>query len=131
MKKLISKKLAGNIVLASLGLVLIMHILILIGILPSSFVWAGSIQGSNELYVMEGVSFIITLLFTGIVAVKTGYIKIEKGKKAITIGAWVFFAYMVLNTLGNLASGVSAENWFFAPVTIVLAILSFRLAIEE
>lgn len=80
---------------------------------------------------MEGVSFIITLLFTGITAVKTGYIKIEKGKKAINIGAWVFFAYMVLNTLGNLASGVSAENWFFAPITIVLSILSFRLAIEE
>lgn len=131
MKKLVSTKLAGNIILAALGMVLIMHTLILVGVIPSNVVWAGSIQGSTELYRMEGISFVITLLFIGIIAAKTGYIKIEKGKKAINIGVWVFFAYMILNSLGNLASGVSAENWFFAPITIVLAILSFRLAIEE
>jgi len=51
--------------------------------------------------------------------------------KLITIGMWVVFAYLVLNTLGNFASGVSAETWFFGPLTIVMVLSALRLAIEK
>ena len=36
-----------------------------------------------------------------------------------------------LNTIGNLASGVAAGNWFFAPLTLILAFFALRLAIEK
>jgi len=38
---------------------------------------------------------------------------------------------LILNTLGNLASGVSFEKLIFAPITLVLAFCAFRLAIEK
>jgi hypothetical protein len=104
----------------------------LAGVLPSSIVWGGAVQGSAEkLFVMEGISLVISLGFALLIAAKVGYIQAGKGNKFIDIGVWVFFAYMLLNTLGNLASSVSTENWLFAPITIVLAFLSFRLAIEK
>lgn len=36
-----------------------------------------------------------------------------------------------LNTIGNLVSGVAAGNWFFAPLTFVLAFFGMRLALEK
>jgi hypothetical protein len=44
---------------------------------------------------------------------------------------WLIFVFLLLNTLGNLASGVSFENLIAAPVTIILALCAFRLAIEK
>jgi hypothetical protein len=47
------------------------------------------------------------------------------------VGIWLVFAYLLLNTLGNLASGISFEKLVFAPITILLAFCAFRLAIEK
>jgi hypothetical protein len=49
----------------------------------------------------------------------------------INIGVWLVFAFLLLNTLGNLASGVSFENLIAAPITIILALCALRLAIEK
>ena len=57
--------------------------------------------------------------------------KLISAKPAGNIGVWIIFIFLLLNTLGNLASDVSAENFIFAPVTIVLALCAFRLRIEK
>jgi hypothetical protein len=49
----------------------------------------------------------------------------------ITILLWIIFAYSLLNALGNLASGVSVENLIFAPISILIAVLVLRLALEK
>ena len=46
MKKLISAKLVGNILLAALGVLFIFHILVLLGVLPADIVWGGQITDS-------------------------------------------------------------------------------------
>jgi hypothetical protein len=81
--------------------------------------------------VLEGIALLVTLIFTVIIAAKTDYLKADRFKPVINIGVWIMFAYLVLNTLGNLASGVAAENLIFAPLTLVLAFLALRLAIEK
>jgi hypothetical protein len=130
--KRISAKLAGNILLVALGLLAIIHILILLNILPSNIVWGGQIGDSpTNLVMLEIIALLVTALFAIIIAAKIGYIKTNKYRRAINIGVWAVFAYLVLNTIGNLASGVSFENLVFAPITILLALLAFRLAIEK
>jgi hypothetical protein len=132
MKKLISAKLAGNILLAALGLLAIFHILVLLGVIPADIVWGGMIQGvPSNLVTLETMALLLTLLFIVIIAAKTGYIRAGKLSGAVNIGVWLIFAYLLLNTLGNLASGVSFEKLLFAPVTILLALCAFRLAIEK
>ena len=132
MKKLISKKLAGNLLLISLGSLAIFDILILLNVLPSNIVWGGQIKDpAANLIVLELIALVVTFIFAAIVAAKMDYIKTGGFKKAVNIGVWVIFAYFILNTLGNLASGVSFENLIFAPITLALAFCAFRLAIEK
>jgi hypothetical protein len=131
MKKLISAKLAGNILLAALGLLFILHVLVLFQVIPADIVWGGQIQGVQaNLITLETIALLVTLFFLLIIAAKTGYIKMGKFAGVLNIGVWLIFAFMILNTLGNLASGVSFENLVFAPITIILALCAFRLAIE-
>ena len=132
MKKLISAKRAGDILLAALGLLAIFHILVLLGIIPAAIVWGGMIQGvPSNLMTLEAISFLVTLLFIIIIAAKIGYIRAGNLSGAVNVGVWLIFAYLLLNTLGNLASGVSFEKLIFAPITILLALCALRLAIEK
>jgi hypothetical protein len=47
----------------------------------------------------------------------------------IDILLWIIFAYLLLNTAGNLASSSSLEKLLFTPITIVAALLVLRLAV--
>lgn len=130
MKKLISAKLAGNILLLSLGLLLILHVLVLLKIVPADMMWGGQATSSN-LIILEIIALAVTLFFGFVIAAKTGYVKVGKFAGVVNILIWVIFAFLLLNTLGNLASGISAENFIFAPVTLILALCALRLAIEK
>ena len=132
MKKLISAKLAGNVLLFSLGLLFIFHILVLLKVIPADIVWGGQIKGvPANLITLEIVALLVTAFFILTVAAKLGYIQAGKLSGVINVGLWLIFAYLLLNTLGNLASGISLEKLVFAPITILLAFCAFRLAIEK
>jgi hypothetical protein len=77
MKKLISAKLAGNILLASLGLLLIFHILVLLKIVPADIMWGGQANADN-LIMLEIVALAVTLFFGFVIAAKTGYVNVGK-----------------------------------------------------
>ena len=132
MKNLISAKLTGKILLAALGLLAIFHILVLLRVIPADIVWGGRIQGvPSNLVTLETIALLVTLLFFVIIAAKTGYVQAGRLSGAVDLGVWLVFAYLILNTLGNLASGISFESLIAAPVTIILALCAFRLAIEK
>jgi hypothetical protein len=131
MKKLVSAKLSGNIILVSLVLMLVVHLLIVMKIVPYTFVWGGQIKDTSSLYLLEGFSILTTLLFILIICLKVGYIKMNKFKKATQFGAWLLALYLLLNTIGNLASGVTFEKLLFTPITVILTFLAFRVAIDK
>jgi hypothetical protein len=130
MKKLISVKIAGNVLLISLGLLLVFHVLVLLGIVPADIIWGGQANSAN-LIALEIVAMIVTLFFGFIIASKMGYVKAGKLAIVENIAVWLVFIFLLLNTLGNLASGISTESLIFAPITLVLALCALRLAIEK
>ena len=132
MKKIISANLAGKILLGAFILMLVMHALILLRLIPADIVWGGQVKADqSNLLSLEIVAITLTLVFTGIVAQKLKLLKIGESKKAVNVGIWIVFAYLILNTLGNFASGVKAETLVFGPLTIVMAFCALRLAIEK
>ena len=132
MRKIISVGLAGKILMGALILLVFLHVLILLKVVPSDIIWGAQINNSStNLIMLETIALAVTLVFIGIVAVKMDCIKLGKFKRATNVGVWVIFGYLILNTVGNLASGVSAENLVFAPITLVLAFCALRLAIEK
>jgi hypothetical protein len=130
MKKLISIRLASNIIITINTIALFMHLLILLKILPYDFVWGGRLKSEADLIIFESISIVVQLLFITIVAVKAGYVFKGKFKKSVNVGTWIIFGLMVLNTIGNLASVSGLETMVMTPITCLLALLVFRLAIE-
>jgi hypothetical protein len=129
MNKLISMKLAGSLLLGSLGLLAVFHLLVLLGVIPADIVWGGAIQNSTtSLFPLEMISLLVTLLFAVVIAAKAGYIKVFRFQTAVNIGVWVVFAILLLSMLANFASGVAFENLVFAPIAVVLAFCAYRLA---
>ena len=129
MNKLISMKLAGNLLLGSSGLLAVFHLLVLLGVIPADIVWGGAIQNSTtSLFPLEMISLLVTLLFAVVIAAKAGYIKVFRFQTAVNIGVWVVFAILLLSMLANFASGVAFENLVFAPIAVVLAFCAYRLA---
>jgi hypothetical protein len=129
MNRIISAKLAGRIFIIVMTLFAILHLLIILGLIPSDIVWGGQIK--NGPVAMEAIALIVSIIFILIIAAKAGFIKTGKFKKLINISVWIIFVYFILNTIGNFASGITVEKWIFAPTTIILMLCAFRLAIER
>ena len=131
MKKLISFKLAGNILITLLLLLIMIHILIMLRAIPYDIVWGGQIKDEGSLMKFEVFALVTSFLFLAIILLKINHLKFMKFRKIINIAVWIMFVYFLLNTVLNFASGVSLEKLIFTPVTIILSILIFRLAIEK
>jgi hypothetical protein len=85
-KKLISAKLAGNILLSVMGLLIILHVLILMKIVPSELVWGGRIKDESALILSEILALAVTLLFATTIAIKIAMIKVIKFKRVVNFG---------------------------------------------
>jgi hypothetical protein len=128
---MVSAALAGKVLLIALALLAIFHLLVLFNLVPSTIIWGGQIgESSTNLWVLEITALVVTVLFALSIAAKVGYIKAGKAKPAVNIGVWIVFAYLILNTVGNLASGVTVEKLLFTPITLISAFCALRLALE-
>lgn len=132
MKKIISAKSAGNILLIIFSALIVFHILVLTGLAPADIVWGGRANTLQSTWrVFEIISLVFTILFAIIVAAKVGYIKTTRFGSAVTVFLWLMFAFLLLNTLGNLASESLQEKLIFTPITIIASLLVLRLAVEK
>lgn len=129
MKKLISVKTAGTILISLLSLLVIFHILILFHVLPADIVWGGRLQSDSDVLKMELIALAITILFLLVIVLKLS--KSPKYRKLINIGVWIIFIYFSLNVLGNIASGNLIEKAVLSPVALIMALFTLRLAIEK
>ena len=131
MKKLISFKLAGKIIITIIVLLIIFHILLLLGIVPSDIVWGGKAADEATIIKLEIFSLVTSFIILAVIFAKLRQNKNAKSRKIINLAVWIIFGYFLLNTVGNLASSVTIEKLIFTPITIILSFLLFRLAIEK
>jgi hypothetical protein len=130
MKNWISFERAGKWLMISLAGLLAFHFLVLVGVVPPEIIWGGQLDSEDSLLAFEGIAISLTALFLGLVALRIGRFGSKADSRWVSVAIWLMTAYFLLNTLGNLASGVGAENFVFAPFSLLIALLSLRLAIE-
>jgi hypothetical protein len=131
MKKLISERLSVNSILVILAVIVLFHIAILIGLIPFDIVWGGRLKEAQQMRRFETVSILTNAVMITVIAIRGAYLQVRIPARIITIALWVMGALFVLNTLGNLASVNPWERLIFTPLTAVLALLCFRLAIHK
>ncbi len=131
MKRIISEFIAAIALIISLSLLIIFHFLILMNIIPYQLIWGGRIENESQLLKFEVLSVCINLVMILLVSLKAQFFKISINKKVLRVALWIMFALFVLNTIGNLLSVNSFERIVFTPLTIILSLLSLRLAISK
>ena len=134
MKKLIGFRQAAVASTILFGALNLFHLSIISGILffdyaPVEYLWGGQMKTSEELLQFEWVSLGIILICLNTVLIRYGWIKLPGMMKITRMVLWVLVVLFSLNTLGNILA-VTVFEKFFAPVTLVLAFLCLRLAIE-
>ena len=130
MNKLITEKIASNIVITILSLVVVFHVLILMNFIPYNIVWGGKIKNKSQLFRFEMISIAVNLLILIIVLMKAKVINVVINQKIVTISLWVIAALFMINTIGNLLSTNDFERFVFTPLTIVLSVFCLKLALS-
>ena len=129
--KLISQRLALNIMLILLSIVMIFHLSVLTQLIPYTIVWAGKLKTVEEMRRFESVSILLNCLFMTVLLIKGNYIKSKIPVKILNIVLWIFVAIFALNTVGNLFAETSFELYVFTPLTFVSALLCLRILIPS
>lgn len=131
MKKLLRADLAGKGLIAIFALFIIFHALILLRILPFDMVWGGQLKDYSSAIVYEGFAVFLLLLFIYLVWLKLKNLSHGRTNKFISITIWLIFAYFLLSIVANLASPNAVEKFVFMPISVIIAFLALRLAIEK
>ena len=130
-KKIIPFSVATRAIITLNLAVIAFHVLVLTQVIPYTIVWAGKLKTENEMYVFETLSVMINLILIVAVLAKTKAIKTNSSQTIINVVLWLFVIVFALNTLGNLTAKASIETYVATPLTFILALLCWRLAIAN
>ena len=131
MKKLVSESLAAYGILLILSAIIVFHCLIITGIIPFEIVWGGRLKNHSQMLQFESISIALNLIMLAIVAVRIGILKVNLKPAILKIAFWLMALLFSLNTIGNLLSSNSLETMIFTPLTLLLAVFCFRLAVSK
>ena len=95
-------KLACNIMIVILVIVLLFHFLVLSQIINFKNSWGGRLSGENQMYLFETISLCLNALLLFSILQKAAYIKQYFPSKLIETILWIFVFIFTLNTVGNL-----------------------------
>jgi hypothetical protein len=129
-RKMISERFADLALAVIFSLILLFHLLAIAGLVPIDMIWGGRLKTQGELYVFESISIVLNALMLWIVIIRMNYFKFSINPKVIRVVLWLMFLLFLVNTLGNLMAFNNLETYIFTPITFILALLSFRLAIK-
>lgn len=111
---------ALRVMLALFASSMLFHILVLLGVIPTTIVWGGRFADTEEIYGLELFSFILNgllLLFT----LSNMEVWIKPLPKLINKGLLAVFGLLfLLNTIGNFMAMTSIERYVFTPITSIL-----------
>lgn len=131
MKKLFSERAAVYSLLFILSLIIVFHLLVLLGVIPFQIVWGGRLTAHAQMVRFESVSIAVNVIMLAVVAVRAGFWKLPVKPLVIQVLLWAMCGLFLLNTLGNLLSTNAFEKAVFTPLTLILAVCCFRLAIDK
>lgn len=131
LKNLLTQRAASLGLIAILTSVILFHVMVLVGIIPQDIVWGGRLRTREELVEFELVSIVINFIMVLFVSVRAGIINLSIKPILIRVVLWLMVVLFILNTLGNLLSQNDLERIIFTPITLLLFVLSLRLAIEH
>ncbi len=124
-------KFALKLVLAILATVFLFHLLILFRIIPYKMIWATKFDSVSHLWLFEWISIFVTVLFFVIFAIKSSLVKSFLPVSIVNFFIWCITIFYFVNTILILISGSSFEKLVFMGLSLLMFVLSMRIAIYK
>lgn len=102
---------------------IVFHVLIVLRIIPYSFIWGGRLKSDRQMYVFEAFSIILNAVFLLLMMTQAGWFNFPVSAQFIKVLLWIMMILFALNSVGNLFSKTKLERTVFTPVTILITIL--------
>jgi hypothetical protein len=129
--RLLPARSASKLLIGLFSLIIGFHLLVVTGFIPNEIVWGGKLSSSTEILRFEILSILVNLLLLAVILMDAGFIKNRLPSKFLEIMLWFMVVLFLLNTVGNLYSTNRLETLIFTPVTLILALLCYRLILSK
>lgn len=134
MKKILPFNQAIKFSLILFGLLILFHLSIIIGIVifdfvPIEFLWGGRMETKGQLLNFEIISLLVMVFCLMVVLLRSERIKMPALAGFSRVVLWILFVLFIFNTVGNILAETAFEKGF-AIITILLAVLCLRMALE-
>ena len=129
MIQILSVRTAAAVALVVLGLFVLFHMLVIAGVVPSTVVWGGRLTERSQLVRAELMSVSLLILSAAVIFLNARSLASGDRGILLTVAIWAVVGLFALNTLGNIFAKTLFEKMAFTPVTLLLALLSLRLAL--
>lgn len=130
-KKIIPFHPAAKGIIFLLSIMLVFHVLVFTGFIPFDIVWGGRLKSREDMLTFESVSVSLNLLIVLVIAGHAGYLPVSFNKNITRILIWLMTGLFLLNTIGNLMAVNPIEKFIFTPLTLLLTLLCYRVAMEK
>jgi hypothetical protein len=127
----VSVRTAAIVALALMGAVVLFHLLVIAGVIPKTIVWGGRITDPQEVVRMEVVSILIVLVAAAVFAFRWRSVATGAPSLLWAIATWALVGLFAINTVANLFAKTPFERFAMTPLTLLLALLALRLALER
>ncbi len=101
---------------------IILHVLVVLRLIPYSFIWGGRLKSDRQMYVFEAFSIILNAVFLILMMTLAGWLNFPVSAQFIKVLLWIMMILFALNSVGNLFSKTKLERVVFTPVTIIITI---------
>jgi hypothetical protein len=108
-------------------LALCYHLSLLVGLVPFDAAWGGRLKNREEMMVLEGISLIVQSILVIALLAKAQLLRLPIAEKWVNFILWFFVIVFGLNTVGNLFAIHSWERFIATPLTLISAILLWRV----
>jgi hypothetical protein len=106
------------------------HALVITRVVDYANAWGGRLPSVEAMYVFESVSVVMQVVFLTIATLKHRYVGGKKTQKVLSVLLFGLSGLLLLNTVGNTFSTSTFEAVMFTPLTLVMSVVAFRLALE-
>lgn len=135
MRRFIAFRTAANVLLALFGAAFVFQLVVLAGFIPTEMVWGGRLANAEERSVGALVSLAVLLAMMAVLLLATGRVVLGaspvRSARVGRHGMWVIVVLFALNTVGNLFALDLRETLIFTPITLVSALLAWRVAMGQ
>ncbi|MDZ7315261.1 MAG: hypothetical protein ONA69_05710 [candidate division KSB1 bacterium] len=131
MKKLLSAQVAAGLLVAAFSLLMLLHVLGLRGLVPLELIWGKGIANLPiSPLTVEFLSLTVLALFIAVIAARAGWLP-SHAPKITAAAVWLLFALLLFHGILDLIDPVLNMPLFLRPFTLILALLTLRLALSE